>query len=317
VARHIEHRPGEDLNLCTGPLYHAAPLAFSLAIPIAFGVGVVLMDGWDPEETLRLVERHRVTHTHMVPTMFHRLLALPPEVRERHDTSSLRVVLHGAAPCPVEVKRRLMEWLGPVVYEYYAATEGWGSFVTPREWLERPGSVGRPEPGQVTVRDDEGRPLPPGEIGTLYLKAADDDSRFAYYKDAAKTERAYDPEGGAFTLGDMGYLDEDGYLYLADRSADVIISGGVNIYPAEVDAVLLAHPAVADACCVGVPNPEWGEEVRAVVELRPGQAGPLQVPARGGLRRAPPAPGQRKDPAPRGARPVLGRPRAPHLARGI
>ena len=272
VGRRIAHRPGEDLNLCTGPLYHAAPLAFSLTIPLALGVGVVLMDGWDAAETLRLVDRHRITHTHMVPTMFHRLLALPEEERARHDLSSLRVVLHGAAPCPPLVKQRLMDWLGPVVYEYYAATEGWGSFVTPEEWLARPGTVGRPDPGQVEVRDDDGKPVAAGSVGTLYLKAPEDDTRFRYFKDDAKTLRAYDAGGGYFTLGDVGYVDADGYLYLSDRSADVINSGGVNIYPAEVDAALLAHPAVGDACCVGVPNPEWGEEVRAVVELRQGFA---------------------------------------------
>ena len=270
VGRRVTHRAGEDLNLCTGPLYHAAPLAFSLTIPLAFGVGAVLMDGWDAEEALRLVERHRITHTHMVPTMFHRLLALPEETRARYDLSSLRVVLHGAAPCPPHVKQRLMDWLGPVVYEYYAATEGWGSFVTPEEWLARPGTVGRPDPGQVEVRDDGGRPVAPGRVGTLYLKAPDDDTRFRYFKDDDKTLRAYDAGGGYFTLGDVGYLDAEGYLFLSDRSADVINSGGVNVYPAEVDAVLLTHPAVGDVCCVGVPNREWGEEVRAVVELREG-----------------------------------------------
>lgn len=270
VARHIAVRPGEDVNLCTGPLYHAAPLAFSLTAPLAFGAGVVLMDGWGAEESLRLVETHRVTHTHMVPTMFHRLLGLSDDVRTRYDVSSLRVVLHGAAPCPVPVKQALMDWLGPVVYEYYAATEGWGSFVTPDQWLSRPGTVGRPDPGQVEVRDDEGKPLPAGEIGTLYLKAPDDaNSRFRYYGDEAKTAGAYDDRGGYFTLGDVGYTDADGWLYLCDRSADVIISGGVNIYPAEVDAAMLTHPAVHDVATVGIPNEEWGEEVRAVVELWP------------------------------------------------
>jgi long-chain acyl-CoA synthetase len=268
VGKRVQHRPGEDLNLCTGPLYHAAPLAFSLTVPLAFGVGAVLMDGWDAREALRLVERHRVSHTHMVPTMFHRLLALDDEERGRHDLSSLRVVLHGAAPCPVDVKRALLDWLGPVVFEYYAATEGWGSFVTPEEWLERPGSVGKPDPDQVEIRDDDGKAVAAGSVGTIYLKAPDDDTRFDYFKDDSKTASAYDDDGGYFSLGDVGYLDDEGHLFLCDRSADVIISGGVNIYPAEVDAVLLGHPAVADACCVGVPNEEWGEEVRGVVELR-------------------------------------------------
>jgi long-chain acyl-CoA synthetase len=193
-------------------------------------------------------------------------------VRRRYDTASLRAVLHGAAPCPVSVKRAMLEWLGPVLYEYYAATEGWGAFVTPEEWLARPGTVGRPVPGEVEVRDEEGAPVPAGTIGTLYLRAPSDTTRFRYFKDEAKTGRAYDPSGTHFTLGDVGYVDGDGYLFLCDRSADVIITGGVNVYPAEVDAVLLEHPAVADACCVGVPDEEWGEQVLAVVELRPGAA---------------------------------------------
>jgi long-chain acyl-CoA synthetase len=263
------YRPG-DVHLCTGPLYHAAPLAFSLAAPLAAGAGVVLMDGWDAEDTLRLIERHRVTHTHMVPTMFHRLLSLPEDVRSRYDISSLRFVIHGAAPCPVPVKRRLIEWLGPIVFEYYAATEGTGTFVTSEDWLARPGTVGRPVPDdQVVVGDDEARELPRGEVGLVWLKAPEVGA-FEYFKDQAKTESSY--RGRYFTLGDVGRMDEDGYLYLTDRSANLIISGGVNIYPAEVDAVLLEHPAVGDAATIGVPNDEWGEEVKAVVELQPGVA---------------------------------------------
>jgi long-chain acyl-CoA synthetase len=267
IARLIGYRPAEDMNLCTGPLYHAAPLAFSLTGPLNAGVGVVMMDGFDAEATLALIERHRVTHSHMVPTMFHRLLALPGAVRARHDLSSLRMVLHGAAPCPVPIKQALIDWLGPIVYEYYAATEGWGSFVTPEAWLARPGTVGQPEPGHVRILDDEGKSQPPGVVGRIFLRAPDK-GRFVYFRDAEKTARAYDEAGAYFTLGDMGTLDDEGYLFLADRSADVIISGGVNIYPAEVDAVLLTHPSVRDAATIGVPNEEWGEEVRAVVELR-------------------------------------------------
>ena len=272
VAKRVTHVPGQDLNLCTGPLYHAAPLAFSMTIPILFGCGVVMMDGWDAEEALRLIERYRVTHSHMVPTMFHRLLQLPEETRARYDTSSLRVVLHGAAPCPVHVKQALMDWLGPIVYEYYAATEGWGSWVGPEDWLAKPGTVGKPEEGQVEVRDEDGKAVAPGTIGTVYMRAPEDETRFQYFGDDDKTSRAYDEAGRYFTLGDMGYVDDEGDLFLCDRSADVVISGGVNIYPAEVDAVLLQHPAVRDACCVGVPNDEWGEEVRAVIELADGVA---------------------------------------------
>lgn len=257
--------PARDVHLCTGPLYHAAPLAFSAVQPLNAGVTVVLTDGFKPEHVLELIERHRVTHTHMVPTMFHRLMGISPDVRKTSDLSSLRFVLHGAAPCPPAVKKAVIDWLGPIVVEYYAATEGFGSVVTSHEWLERPGSVGKPLDGQVQVRDSDGAPVPAGEVGTLYLRATDV-ARFEYFKDPEKTKKTFD--GDYFTLGDMGYLDADGYLYLSDRTSDVIISGGVNIYPAEVDAVLLTHPAVADVATVGVPSPEWGEEVKSVVELR-------------------------------------------------
>ncbi|MHB1710985.1 MAG: AMP-binding protein [Acidimicrobiales bacterium] len=257
-----------DLHLCTGPLYHAAPLLFSLAVPLAFGVGVVLMERWDAEEALQLIEYHRITHTHMVPTMFHRLLSLPEETRQRFDVSSLRYVLHGAAPCPLATKQRLIDWLGPIVSEYYAATEGFGSFVDSATWLAHPGTVGKPlAEGQVKIADESGVALPAGETGLVFLRAIDG-AAFEYYKDPAKTAATY--EGEYFTLGDVGHFDEDGYLYLTDRSANLVISGGVNIYPAEVDAVLLEHPAVGDVGTIGVPDPEWGEAVKAVVELQPG-----------------------------------------------
>jgi len=227
------------------------------------GHTVVLMDGWSPEETLRLIEEQRVSTSHMVPTQFHRLLALPDEVRAAADVSSLTHVIHAAAPCPVEDKRRMLEWWGPVIYEYYAATEGGGTLVTPREWLERPGTVGRPWPNSdVRVDDDEGRPCPPGVPGTVWMSLAAAD--FEYHRDADKT-RAGRREG-YFTVGDVGYLDDDGYLFLCDRKADMIISGGVNIYPAEVESALLAHPGVGDAAVFGIPDPEWGEQVKAVVE---------------------------------------------------
>jgi long-chain acyl-CoA synthetase len=259
---------GGDVHLCTGPLYHAAPLAFSLNIPLLFGATIVLMEGWDAEEALRLIDEYDVTHTHMVPTMFHRLLSLPEEVRAAYDVSSLRYVLHGAAPCPVPVKRRIIEWFGPIVWEYYAATEGVGSFVDSATWLEHPGTVGKPFlPGQVVIGDDDGNPLPSGEVGLVYMKAPEA-TRFSYFKDAAKTTSAF--RGEYFTLGDVGFIDDEGFLYLTDRSTNLIISGGVNIYPAEVDAVLLEHPAVADAAVIGVPDEEWGEVVLAVVELQAG-----------------------------------------------
>jgi long-chain acyl-CoA synthetase len=267
-----------DLCLCTGPGYHAAPLAFNIAGPLNAGVGVVFMDKWDAEETLRLVEEHRVTHTHMVATMFHRLLQLPEPVRAKYDLSSLRFVIHGAAPTPVHVKRAMIDWLGPVVYEYYAATEGGGNyFVTPQDWLRKPGTVGRsPTPELTKILDDDGNEVPQGQSGTLYFKAPEI-GRFEYFKAPDKTAQSYRDDW--FTLGDMGYLDEDGYLFLNGRNAETIISGGVNIYPHEVDSELLQHPAVADVCTVGVPNEEWGEEVKSVVQLASGHAGSAALAA--------------------------------------
>jgi long-chain acyl-CoA synthetase len=267
ASRMAGYRPG-DVHLCTGPLYHAAPLLFSLSVPLLCGVPVVLMESWDAAECLRLIEAHGVTHTHMVPTMFHRLLALPEDARAAADVSTIRYVIHGAAPCPVAVKTRLIEWLGPVVSEYYAATEGLGTFVDSETWLKKPGTVGKPFPDdQVYVGDEDGRRLGPDEVGLVWLKAATT-GQFRYFKDDAKTESTH--RGEHFTLGDVGYMDVDGYLFLTDRTADVIISGGVNIYPAEVDAVLLEHPAVGDAATIGIPDDEWGEAVLAVVETRDG-----------------------------------------------
>jgi long-chain acyl-CoA synthetase len=259
-----DHTHSVDVHLCTGPMYHAAPLAFSVALPLLYGVPIVMMEQWDAVETLRLVEQHGVTHTHMVPTMFHRLLALPDDVRARYDLSSLRFVIHGAAPCPVKVKAELIDWLGPIVTEYYAATEGVGTLVDSTTWLAHPGTVGRPMlPGLVKVADDDGDELAPGEIGLVYLRPAMA-TRFDYYGDAEKTAGAY--RGDYFTLGDLGYMDAEGYLFLTDRSTNLIISGGVNIYPAEIDAVLLQHPAVGDVATIGIPSEEWGEEVKAVVQ---------------------------------------------------
>ncbi len=267
VAMLTQYRADRHVHLCTGPLYHAAPLAFSLSAPASLGVPIVLMDGWSPEQTLALMERHRVSHTHMVPTMFHRLLSLPDDVKARYDISSLIFVIHGAAPCPVEVKQRLIEWLGPIVWEYYAATEGAGTLVGSEEWLAKPGTVGRVSPADhVKILDDAGDEVPRGTVGTVYLKAPE--GRFEYYKAPEKTQGAY--RGTHFTLGDVGYVDDDGYLFLTDRSAHLIISGGVNIYPAEVEAALLTHPAVGDVGVVGRPDDEWGEIVVAAVEPQPG-----------------------------------------------
>jgi long-chain acyl-CoA synthetase len=258
-----------DRHLCTGPLYHAAPLSFSLMLPQSHGAAVVLMQRWDSEHALQLIQQHRVTHCHMVPTMFHRLLALPEAVRRKYDVSSLRYLLHGAAPCPITLKRAMIEWLGPVVYEYYAATEGTGTSVDSHEWLQRPGTVGRADADdKIRILAPDNRLAAVGEVGTVYLKAPES-GRFEYYKDTAKTAQAY--HGDYYTLGDMGYLDCDGYLFLTDRSANLIISGGVNIYPAEIEAALQVHPAVDDVAVIGVPSAEWGEDVKAVVVLRPGR----------------------------------------------
>jgi long-chain acyl-CoA synthetase len=258
-----------DRYLCTGPLYHAAPLAFSLGLPLLWGLPVILMDGWDPEDTLRLVQEHRITHVHLVPIMFHRLVSLPDDVKARYDVSSLKRIAHGAAPCPVQVKKAMIDWVGPIIWEYYAATEGSGTSVESDEWLTKPGTVGKIPEGHIQIRDDDGNVLAPNEIGTVFLRAPDEaETRFEYYKDSEKTSKAY--SGDYFTLGDMGYVDEDDYLFLTDRSADLIISGGVNIYPAEVDAVMLTHEAVRDSCTIGIPNEEWGEEVKTVIELKDG-----------------------------------------------
>jgi long-chain acyl-CoA synthetase len=253
-----------DVSLATGPLYHSGPLNICMQWPISSGVPVVLMDRWSAAGMLEQIERHRVTHTFCVPTMFHRLLALPDEVRSRRDVSSLRFIIHGAAPTPVEVKRRIIEWFGPIVTEIFAATEGPGTFVSSEEWLKRPGTVGRPNPDDVRIVGDDGTPMPDGEPGTLYLRSAAG-SRFEYFRAPGKTREAFD--GDFFTVGDIGYLDEAGYLFLTGRSAELILIGGTNVYPAEIDDTLLLHPDVHDAAAIGVPNEEWGEEVKAVVSL--------------------------------------------------
>ncbi|MEZ5223733.1 MAG: AMP-binding protein [Ilumatobacteraceae bacterium] len=262
----FDYSAGNCVHLATGPLYHAAPMYLSLIAPLTAGVGVVMMDKWSPEEMLRLIEKYRVTHTHVVPTMLHRLLALPESVREAADVSSVVGIVHGAAACPVPIKRAIIDWFGPIVGEYYGATEGAGTTVTCEEWLDHPGTVGKPAtPELVQIRDENGAEVARGEVGQVYLQAPPV-GRFKYYKDDAKTDSTY--QGDYFTLGDVGFIDQDGYLYLTDRSANLIISGGVNIYPAESEAELLCHPAVGDVAVIGAPDDEWGELVVAVVELK-------------------------------------------------
>jgi long-chain acyl-CoA synthetase len=265
------YRINDDVNMCCGPAYHAAPLAFDIAQPLSAGVTIVLMDRFDPEGWLATIEQYKVTHTHMVATMFQRILALPKEVREKYDLSSLRHILHGAAPTPPEIKRAMIEWLGPILVEYYAASEGGGNFmINSEEWLKKPGSVGKliPEFGTRIV-DEQGADVKPGEVGVIYFPHSPL-ARFEYYNDKEKTKAAELAGGSHFTVGDMGYVDEDGYLFLTGRTAECIISGGVNIYPQEVDNEFVRHPAVRETCTVGVPNDEWGEEVKAVIALYPG-----------------------------------------------
>jgi long-chain acyl-CoA synthetase len=233
---------------------------------------VVYMDSWDSEQVLALVEKHRVTNTHMVPTHFKRLLALPEEARRRYDLSSMRWLLHAAAPCPVGIKQAMLDWWGPRVYEYYAATEGGGTIATPQDWLDRPGTVGRPWPtSEIMIADDDGNECPPGVPGAVYMRMTLPE--FVYKGDPAKTEAGR--LRGYFTVGDIGYLDADGFLFLCDRKSDMIISGGANIYPAEIEAAIIMHPKVADVAVFGIPDDEWGESVKAVVEPMDGaQAGP-------------------------------------------
>lgn len=257
-----------NMHLCGSPMYHTAVLLWA-STSVHVGHTAVLMDSWDAGRMLELVERYRVTQSHMVPTQFHRLLSLPEEKRTAHDLSSLRYMVHGAAPCPHETKRAMIDWWGPVLIDYYAATEGGGTLITAEEWLDKPGSVGRAWPGsEVRVFDEEGREMPAGQPGTVYMKMAG--AEFQYHNDPEKTRDARLAD--FFTVGDVGYLDEDGYLFLCDRKNDMIISGGVNIYPAEIEAELIAHPAVDDVAVFGVPHADWGEEIKAAVQPGPGAA---------------------------------------------
>ena len=263
---------GRGPHLVTGPLYHAAPLLFAVYDLVA-GAPVIVMPRWDPRRALELIESRKIRHTHLVPTMFVRLLRLPAEERAAFDPRSLSLVLHGAAPISREVKRAMIEWWGPVLVEYWGATEsGVCTLAGSAEWLERPGTVGKPTASfEVFACDDAGRALPSGEIGTLCVRHKRLDRPFEYHLAPEKTADAY-VAGGAFGIGDVGFVDADGFIYLSDRSAHTIISGGVNIYPAEVEAVLHAHPAVGDVAVFGIPDEEWGEHVKAAVELVPGVA---------------------------------------------
>jgi long-chain acyl-CoA synthetase len=252
----------DNVHIVGSPLYHTAVLVFA-GSAIHTGHTVVVMDKWTPEQMLYLIDRYKVTNTHMVPTQFVRLLGLPEEVRAKYDVSSLRHMVHAAAPCPPDVKRQMIEWWGPVIDEYYAASEGGGTLVYAKDWLEHPGTVGRAWPGaEIVILDDDGNELPANQIGTVYMHMPA--GSFEYYKDKEKTEKSR--KGRFFTVGDVGFLDDDGWLFLSDRKTDMIISGGANIYPAEIESELIMHPKVADVAVFGIPHDDWGEEVKAVVE---------------------------------------------------
>jgi long-chain acyl-CoA synthetase len=261
----------KSVYLSPAPLYHAAGINYTMAVN-RVGAASIIMGKFDAETVLRLIETHRVTHAQFVPTMFVRLLKLPGAVRQRYDISSLECVWHAAAPCPVDVKHQMMAWFGPIIHEYYGGTEGFaGSTIGPREWLAHPGSVGKPLTA-VHITADDGTELPVGAPGEIYFEGGPD---FEYFKDPAKTVSIRN-ERGWRTLGDVGYVDDDGYLYLTDRSTFMVVSGGVNIYPQEAENLLVMHPKLVDAAVFGVPNDEFGEEVKAVVQpvdgIAPGPA---------------------------------------------
>jgi long-chain acyl-CoA synthetase len=261
--------PAGGVSLLCGPAYHSAQWAFSM-LPLCAGTAVVMRHGFDPAETLELIDRHRVTSLHLVPTQFIRMLKLPESVRRRFRGDSLVAAVHGAAPCPPQVKWQMLDWWGPKIIEYYGGTEsGFLTVITADEWVHKPGSVGRATAiAELLIVKDDGTRAGPNEPGQIWFRSRAG-ADFRYHKDDAKTADAH-REPGVATLGDVGYLDVDGYLFMSDRKVDMIISGGVNIYPAEIESVLVDHPAVTDAAVFGIPNDEFGEEVKAAVELAPG-----------------------------------------------
>ncbi|HEX3841407.1 MAG TPA: AMP-binding protein [Acidimicrobiales bacterium] len=254
------------IYLSPAPLYHSAPQA-AVNLAIRNGGTVIIMEKFEPERYLQLVEQYQVTHSQLVPTMFSRMLKLPDKVRARYDLSSLEVAVHAAAPCPVPVKEQMIAWWGPIIIEYYGATEAIGfTACDSHEWLAHPGTVGKVIIGELHILDDDFEPVSPGSPGTLWFKPA---TRFRYFNDTEKTVESTSPDGSMITVGDVGYLDDDGYLFLTDRATFMIISGGVNIYPQECENLLITHPKVADAAVFGIPNADLGEEVKAVVQLMP------------------------------------------------
>ena len=262
----------DSIYLSPAPLYHAAPLAFTMGC-LRSGTTVVVMAHFEAEFALECIENYRITHSQWVPTMFVRMLKLPEEVRLKHDVSSLRCAIHAAAPCPIPIKEKMIDWWGPVIYEYYAGTEGNGFVqLNSEEWLAHRGSVGKPLTCEIHICDEHGAEVPAGESGAIYMSGG---GTFEYYKDDDKTAESRHAQGWS-TLGDVGYLDDDGYLYLTDRKHFMIISGGVNIYPQEAENVLINHDKVMDVAVFGVPNADFGEEVKGVVQLTdPSAASPL------------------------------------------
>jgi len=260
------------IYLSPAPLYHSAPQA-AVNLTIRVGGTVVIMESFDPQRYLELVEKWGVTHSQLVPTMFSRMLKLPEAVRARYDLSSLEIAIHAAAPCPAAVKDDLIKWWGPIIHEYYGATEGLGfTACNSAEWLAHRGTVGRVLLGELHILDEEMKPCPAGTPGTVWFKTA---TPFEYFNDPSKTREARSPDGTMSTVGDVGYVDADGFLYLTDRATFMIICGGVNVYPQECENLLITHPKIADAAVFGVPNADLGEEVKAVVQPMPGiLAGP-------------------------------------------
>jgi len=271
VAQGLFGFDADTVYLTPAPLYHSAPLRFTMQVHRVGGTAVV-MERFDAEAALAAIEAHRITHSQWVPTMFIRMLQLPEEVRARYDVSSMRAIVHAAAPCPVPVKQQIIEWFGPIVHEYYAGTEGNGFvYCNSEDWLAHPGTVGRSLASEVHILDDDGRECPPGTAGTIWFAGG---ANFEYHNDPAKTASSRN-ERGWTTLGDVGYVDDDGFLYLTDRKAHMIITGGVNVYPQEAENALAVHPKVADVAVIGVPDDTFGEAVKAVVQpLDMADAGP-------------------------------------------
>ncbi|MCU1426263.1 MAG: AMP-dependent synthetase and ligase [Actinomycetia bacterium] len=265
----IQQRDG-NVHLSTSPNYHTAVTTFA-GNALHMGHAVVFMDKWDPAEALRLIEKYNCTHTHMVPTQFKRMLQLPEDVKSKADVSAMKWAIHAAAPCPVDVKKAMLAWWGPVIWEYYAATEGGGTIASPEDWMKYPGTVGKTWPiSELKITDDDGNRVETGTPGTVWMRMSSG-TDFEYKGDKAKTDDSHDAEG-YFTVGDIGYLNEDEFLFLCDRKSDMIIAGGVNIYPAEIEGEILSHPLVADVAVFGIPDEDMGEAIKAVVQAEEGVA---------------------------------------------